>query len=262
MFTVITPYIFENEIKNIQRLAPWQLDWIFEEDIGRIGPDMMYQKMWNECDEDIFIFHSDMEPVSGHEIWWDKVQHYADSYPEAGILGCKLLYPLCNENQKYYIECAGGKFENNKPDHYGSGIEIGSRVTFKTPEVDEGQYDYVREVAWYTFGGIFIRRQVLNEVGSFDATFEWSYNRDVDFCLRTRELGWKIYQIPVPLFHYQSKDIKRIKTEENANAEARNLIRLQNKWQNSPFYQTIGKRIEKETESQKLQDELEPIIND
>ena len=89
-----------------------------------------------------------------------------------------------------------------------------------------------------------------------------SYNRDVDFCLRTRELGWKIYQIPVPLFHYQSKDIKRIKTEENANAEARNLIRLQNKWQNSPFYQTIGKRIEKETESQKLQDELEPIIND
>mgnify|MGYP003662027426 CR=1 FL=1 len=69
MFTVITPYIFENEIKNIQRLAPWQLDWIFEEDIGRIGPDMMYQKMWNECDEDIFIFHSDMEPVSGHEIF-------------------------------------------------------------------------------------------------------------------------------------------------------------------------------------------------
>ena len=31
---------------------------------------------------------------------------------------------------------------------------------------------------------------------------------------------------------------------------------------NSPFYQTIGKRIEKETESQKLQDELKPIIND
>ena len=42
-------------------------------------------------------------------------------------------------------------------------LKIGSRVAFKTPEVDNGQYDKVREVAWYTFGGIFIRRDVLND---------------------------------------------------------------------------------------------------
>ena len=31
-FTVITPYVFENEITEVRKYAPWQLDWIFEQD--------------------------------------------------------------------------------------------------------------------------------------------------------------------------------------------------------------------------------------
>ena len=154
-----------------------------------------------------------------------------------------MLYPAKNEEGKYYIECAGGKFENEKPEHYGSGIEMGNRLAFKTPEVDSGQYDCVREVAWYTFGGIFIRREVLDEIGDFDPQYEWSYNRDVDYCLKVREKGWKIYQIPVPLFHYQSKDVKRIRTQDNIDAEQRNLKRLQDNWKDNPLYATIDNII-------------------
>ena len=242
-FTVITPYVFENEITEVRKYAPWQLDWIFEQDNSRIGPDMMYQKLWKLTDQDVFIFHADMQPFPLWENWWDYVNTYANKFPEAGILGCKLLYPAKNEEGKYYIECAGGKFENEKPEHYGSGIEMGNRLAFKTPEVDSGQYDCVREVAWYTFGGIFIRREVIDEIGDFDPQYEWSYNRDVDYCLKVREKGWKIYQIPVPLFHYQSKDVKRIRTQDNIDAEQRNLKRLQDNWKDNPLYATIDNII-------------------
>ena len=239
MFTVITPYIFEEEIKGLKSIIPWELDWLLEQDNSRIGPDMMYQRLWKQCETDIFIFHSDMTPMPGKELRWEEIEEYATQLPDAGIIGCKLLYPLRDENEKYYIECAGGKFENEIPDHYGSGIDIGNKVAFKTPEVDEGQYDKIREVAWYTFGGIFIRRDVLNTVGDFDPEYEWSYNRDVDYCLQVREKGWKIYQVPTPLIHYQSKDVKRIRTQENIDAETRNLERLQRKWKNNPLYATI-----------------------
>ena len=46
MFTVITPYVFEEEIKELKSNIPWELDWILEQDNSRIGPDMMYQRLW------------------------------------------------------------------------------------------------------------------------------------------------------------------------------------------------------------------------
>ena len=49
----------------------------------------------------------------------------------------------------------------------------------------------------------------------------------------------KIYQVPTPLMHYQSRDVKRIRTQENVDAETRNLERLQRKWKNNPLYATI-----------------------
>ena len=112
-FTVITPYVFEDEIINLKKYAPWQLEWIFERDDAHIGPDMMYQKLWKQCNTDIFIFHADMKSFPGKEDWWKLIETYVNKFPEAGILGCKLLYPMRNENEEYYIECAGGKFENN-----------------------------------------------------------------------------------------------------------------------------------------------------
>ena len=109
--------------------------------------------MWKQFpDQDIFILHADMG--EHHEGWFDEVLKYVESYPEAGMFGCMLLYPAKNERGEYFIQCAGGKFTNEKPDHYGSGLVIENNSKFKDEiEVDKGQYDKVREVAWTTFGG-------------------------------------------------------------------------------------------------------------
>jgi GT2 family glycosyltransferase len=243
---IITPYVYESEITQ-HKNAFWELDIYYEKDEAGIGSDLMFQKMWNKFpDDDIFILHSDMSEFEPD--WFNKVLSYVEKYPDIGMFGCLLLYPAKNKENNYYIQSAGGRFTNNNPDHFGSGIIIENGQTFKEDlEVDVKQYDYVREVAWTTFGGCYLRRSFINSVGSFSPEYEWTYNRDVDFCLSARQAGQRIAQIPVRLFHHESKDNKRIK-QADANkviVEMRNLEKLKAKWSNSKFYKTLDNEIEK-----------------
>lgn len=242
---IITPYVNEQEI-TAHKQAFWKLNVIYERDIAGIGSDLMFQRMW-ECypQDDIFILHADMYPH--HDTWFDEVLEYVNAYPEAGMFGCLLLYPAKDINNNYYIQSAGGRFVNNRPDHFGSGLDIENNTQYKQfLEVDNNQYDKVREVAWTTFGGCYLRRSFIKSVGRFSPSFEWTYNRDVDFCLQARAAGQKIYQIPVRLFHTESRDNKTIKTTnpQKLQAEMRNLQRLQNKWSHTAFYTTMDNIVE------------------
>lgn len=247
---IICPYLNDEEIK-IHKQTTWNLPIYYEKDEGMIGSDMMYQKMWNMFpNDDIFIMHADMFKFDEDDFenqWFDNLIEYVNKYPEAGMFGCLLLYPAIDKENRHYIQSAGGKFtEEGNPDHFGSGLILENGKMFKTElEVNTGQYDKVREVAWTTFGGLYIRREVLNQIGNFNVEYEWTYNRDVDYCLRAREKGWKIYQVPVKLLHHESRDNKRIKATnpEKAQAEMRNLATLKKLWKNSEFYATIDKEI-------------------
>lgn len=240
MVKIITPFVNPIEIKKHIDLF-WEYDIHYEQDTAGIGSDLMFQKIWNQYpDEDIFILHADMTPYADN--WFNDVLYYVDKHPEAGMFGCLLLYPATNIEGKYYIQSAGGKFTNNKPDHFGSGLIMETKQLFKQDlEVDEGQYDTVREVAWTTFGGCYLRRSFIDSVGAFSPEYEWTYNRDVDFCLSARQAGQKIYQIPVRLFHHESKDNKFVKAQNpnKLQMELRNLDRLKSKWENSHFYKTL-----------------------
>lgn len=247
MVKIITPYVNEKEIeKHIQHF--WEYDVHYEQDTAGIGSDLMFQKMWSKFpDEDIFILHADM--YSYESDWFEKVLYYVNKYPEAGMFGCLLLYPAMNENNQYYIQSAGGRFVNGNPDHYGSGLILETGGQFKsTLEVDTGQYDTVREVAWTTFGGCYLRRSFINSVGQFSDQYEWTYNRDVDFCLSARKKGQKIYQVPVRLFHHESRDNKVIKSQNpgKLQMELRNLQRLKDTWQDTDFYKTLDTVVSNE----------------
>lgn len=240
MATIICPYIYENEIEKLQEKL-WDLPCIIENDMAKIGSDMMYQRLWNQTDDDIIILHADMDPMEDDTTnqWYYDLLDYAAKYPEAGMLGCKLLYPAKDEKGNFLIQHAGGRFTDGVPDHFGSGFRMEDQQFFKAPEMDIGQYDHVREVAWCTFGGVYIRREVLNKVGNFDPAFEYTYERDVDYCMETRKLGYKIYMTPVPLLHWESKDNKRVGHPKLHEATGRNRKRLLDKWENTEFYKTI-----------------------
>lgn len=242
---IITPYVNENEISKHKDLF-WEYDVHYEKDTAGIGSDMMFEKMWNRFpNSDIFILHADMYEFEAG--WLEKVIEYVNKYPEAGIFGCLLLYPARNSEGRYYVQSAGGMFsEDGNPDHYGSGLVLENNSTFKKDLlVDEGQFEYVREVAWTTFGGCYIRREVIDKVKGFSPDFEWTYNRDVDFCLRSRDKGYKIYQIPVRLFHHESKDNKVVKNKDPNKlvVELRNLELLKSKWTGSELYKTLNIKV-------------------
>lgn len=242
--TIICPYIHEKDIELLQESVGYDLDILALEDTHRVGSDLMYQKLWNMCDTDIIILHADMKIIS--ETWYTDLCDYAEKYKEAGILGCKLLYPPDTANN-YFIQSAGGTFlEDGTPTHFGSGIELYSKTTFKQPELDKGQYDKVREVPWTTFGGIYIKRQVLDEVGDYDPRYTWAYNRDVDYCLEARKLGWKIYQVPIPILHFESKDNKILRSQNTRlnNFESSNLQLLKEKWKDTEYLVGFDKEVE------------------
>ena len=61
---IITPYVFEEEIKE-HKNTYWMLNCHYERDTAGIGCDLMFQKMWKQFpDDDIFILHADMTPSS------------------------------------------------------------------------------------------------------------------------------------------------------------------------------------------------------
>jgi GT2 family glycosyltransferase len=245
MAKIICPYVFPEEVRGLKD-SLWELDCIFEQDTSKIGSDMMYQKLWKQTDDDIIIIHADMSPLpeDTNNIWYEQLLMYAKKYPEAGMLGCKLLYPARNEEEKFIIQHAGGKInDDGNADHFGSGFRMEDKKFWKAPEVDTGQYDKVREVAWCTFGGLYIRRKVLDEIGDFDVSFEYTYERDVDYCMETRKAGWKIYMTPSTLLHWESKDNKRVMTQNLYDAQARNKVRLKEKWQGTEWFKTIDNEV-------------------
>ena len=245
---IICPYLDDRDILPIKEKC-WDLPIYFEKDHAGIGSDMMYQKLWNKFSEDdIFIMHSDMFPLDDDEDnkWFSSLLSYVEKYQNASIFGCLLLYPAKDENENMYIQSAGGKFTEGTPDHFGSGLCMATKGKFKEElELDTGQYDYVREVAWTTFGGVYIRREVFNKLGNFSPEYEWTYNRDVDYCLSARKAGFKIYQIPVKLLHIESKDNKIIKASDSnkVKAEMRNLETLKKKCENTEFYKTLDEKV-------------------
>jgi hypothetical protein len=250
---VVIPYIHLKEIEELRNRLYWNVPVVFWEDKSKIGSDLAYQTLWNiYTDRDIIILHADMLPLSEdvNNSWYYKLCTYATQFPEAGILGTTLLYPAKDADKNYYIQHAGGRFHNGEAIHFGGGLELSSQSASRELERDKGQYDRkIRNVAWVTFGGVYLRRDLLNSVGNFDPRYYWTYYRDVDYCLSARKLGWKIYQTPVKLLHYEGKDNKRIQASDPSKREKWRINHeiFLNKWQGSSLLNTIDEIVYEET---------------
>lgn len=62
-------------------------------------------------------------------------------------------------------------------------------------EVDVGQYEEGEETDFVSGCSLLIRREVIERVGMFDEKF-FVYWEDLDFCLRAKDHGYKIYYEP------------------------------------------------------------------
>ncbi|MGQ9524722.1 MAG: glycosyltransferase family 2 protein [Armatimonadota bacterium] len=117
---------------------------------------------------------------------------FADSHPEAGIIGPRLL----NADGSIQYSCrsfptlATGFFRNT---FLG---RLFPRNRFNRQYLlTDWDHSAVREVDWVSGAAMMIRRQVLDQIGLLDEGF-FMYCEDVDICYRAHQAGWKVMYCP------------------------------------------------------------------
>jgi hypothetical protein len=179
-----------------------KLEIFFWKDADHIGPERAYEQCWKAFpDRDVIILHTDMEPLP-HDttnLWYDRLLEYAALLPQAGIVGCDLLFPHRLSSGAFSVQCAGGLFEDSLISHIG-GRGAPYSYDLRRP----------REVAWATFGGVLIRRATIEACGDLDAGYQWAYVGDVDYCFEARQRGIQIWQVPVNLLHYEGRSAQSL----------------------------------------------------
>lgn len=195
--------------------------FFFWHDKELIGPEQAFQEAWSLFpDQDVIIIHTDMEPLPGDfsNKWYKKLLQYVEKLPDAGIVACDLLFPQVGADKKWKVQCAGGFLSNGKISHL-------CQVPYVNFSKD------ARRVDWVTFGGIYIRREVLDLCGGFDSRYQWAYVKDVDYSLEIRIRGYNLYQVPVNLLHEENGTTRPYleKPEYQAKVES-NFKEFEKKW--------------------------------
>ncbi len=135
----------------------------------------------------IILLNDDTEV---HPNWLKALEEASAGFPEAGILGCKLLYP-----DGKTIQHAGGWVEPNGLTHH-----------FGYEEQDKGQYDEIKECEYVTGAAFAVNRKLLNKIGVLDAKYFPIYFEEIDYCFRAKKAGFQVLYIPKSVVvHHESR---------------------------------------------------------
>jgi hypothetical protein len=219
---IICPYIHDHHVARVKsafRLyerAGRRLHFFLWKDENRIGPERAFQLCWNLFPRrDIIMIHTDMRPMPDDtkNHWYDALLENASRLPDAGAVACDLLFPDLQPDGSWQIQCAGGLIENGAIAH----------INRKSYDI---RYQKIRRVAWVTFGGVFLRREVLDQCGSFDNHYQWAYVMDVDYSFEIRRRGYNLYQIPVNLLHDESGTTKEMLAKPEYQSYVENNLKI------------------------------------
>lgn len=132
--------------------------------------------------------------------------------PAVGVAGCKILYP-----DGKTIQHAGAMLDYplGFAHHYGYG------------ELDQGQYDTLRQVDYVTGAAMGIKREVIAQIGYLDEDLSPAYFEDAEFCLRAREAGYKVIYVPqAVLIHHESSSTGKESYDQNRYYHKNRLLCL------------------------------------
>ncbi len=131
--------------------------------------------------------------------WLTSLVAMAESNPKIGALQPK-LQSMINRGYFEYAGASGGFI-----DPYGFPFLRG-RI-FDTIELDQGQYDDVREIFWASGAAIFLRKSALDEIGLLDETF-FMHFEEIDLCWRLHLAGFQVFVVPSSVvYHYVSASL-------------------------------------------------------
>lgn len=146
-----------------------------------------------------------------------------------GIVGARLFYPDKTVQHAGVIVGMGGV-----AGHAFSGLP-GQEIGYFSRACCQQEYSAV------TGACMMVKKSVYEEAGGMDEELEVSFS-DVDFCLRVRQLGYKVIYTPFATFyHYESKTRGEDDTEEKKKRTQKEIHRFVNRWKEflekgDPFY--------------------------
>ncbi len=141
-----------------------------------------YNKALEAVDADLYcLLNSDVEVTPG---WLDPVLALFNDKPEAGIVQPKVK----DLNRRTHFEYAGAA--GGFVDFFGYPFCRG-RI-FQSLEEDQGQYDDTREIFWATGACMFIKRDLFELLGGFDADY-FAHQEEVDLCWRAHNKGYSVF---------------------------------------------------------------------
>ncbi len=132
----------------------------------------------------IIVLNNDTLPQPG---WLEALIAEADSDPNVGIVGCKLLYPDTGK-----VQHAGIGWIDGLPDH-----------PFRHADAQAPEVIQVRDLDMVTGACMLIRRDLFALVGGFDEGF-LNGGEDIDLCLQVRRAGFRVRYTPESvLYHHE-----------------------------------------------------------
>lgn len=113
--------------------------------------------------------------------WLDALVRTAESSPDVGVVGAKLVYPDGR------LQEAGGIVWDDASGHnYG-----------RDQDPNDPAYNFVREVDYCSGACLLVRRELLAAVGGLDARYSPAYYEDTDLCFAARAHGYRVLYQPV-----------------------------------------------------------------
>lgn len=238
---ILCPYVHEDDRARV--VAAFGLDtergrhlpFHLWQDHDRLGPERAYEQGWRAFpDRDVIIVHTDMAPMPDDtgNAWYAQLLAWVETLPGAGLIGCDLLYPLQNPTGGWYVQCAGGAFDHGRISHVGGGVDLRAGQAGAGAYRYDTRYEAARPVDWITFGGAYIRREVIDMVGNFDRGYRWAYVMDADYALEARIRGSRCWQVPVTLLHEENGSTRSLLQDPDYTEKVQfNYAYFASKWQ-------------------------------
>lgn len=185
---------------------------------------------------------ADYHIVINPDIYWEgnvieALTHYMDTHPDCGLVMPKVLYP----NGDLQFLC---KLLPTPMDLFGRRFLPFRGIQAKMDEKFELHftgYDKEMEVPSLSGCFMFMRVEVLREVGGFDERF-FMYAEDLDLCRRIGEVSKTMYYPDVSIYHAYGKG--SYKNKKLLKYHICSVIKYFNKW--GWFFDKKRKRINKE----------------